>query len=137
MGVRTDMSDFDVQIESKIQQHLTDFHGTLEAGEGEELVEEHRQMVKDTTDNKQMLERMVKAIEGSPKYDLGGHVVGYTGGMVNQINELEERTKNGGLNAKFIPTQAQLWTFWIGAIGIMTALTYLVVAVFGAQEMRP
>jgi hypothetical protein len=124
----SDSDDFHETMDARFQQHQKDYHGDLEAGEGTELIEEHRQMVTNTRSSNKMMQRMIVAIEGEPVKNMSGQVTGYKGGLVDKVEAIDKRTKTG----TFTPTRGQKVTFWIGASGVITALTYLVIAVIQA-----
>jgi hypothetical protein len=118
--------DLTVQMNKRFDQHQSDFHGNLEAGEGSRLIEEHVQMVNDTAANKKMLKRMVVAIEGEPIVNMSGQIIGYEGGLVNKVDEINTPT--------FVPSRAQKITLWVGGLSVFTALFYLVIAVINATD---
>jgi hypothetical protein len=126
----SDVDDIFDKIDEKFNEHQRNYHGDLEAGEGTELIEEHRQMVTNTRSSNKMMQRMIVAIEGEPVKNMSGQVTGYKGGLVNQVESIDKRTKTG----TFSPTRGQKVTFWIGASGVVTALTYLVIAVIQATS---
>jgi hypothetical protein len=73
-----------------------------------------------------MLKRMVVAIEGEPIVNMSGQIIGYEGGLVNKVDEINTPT--------FVPSRAQKITLWVGGLSVFTALFYLVIAVINATD---
>jgi len=107
-------------IEVNQAAHIDDYHAGMSTEQSEAFLGEHHKM-------REVMYRISTAIEGHPKKDLYGNVVSYEGGMKNQLDEMEERLRNGGIPAKIKLSVGQKFGLSVVLIPFGTALMYLVI----------
>lgn len=80
--------------------HIRDYHASLAQGEGTELVAEHKALITDVAENRQLLDRIVVVLEGEDiRSGLTGQTIGHKDGLVqglvkfNQFRESAEHPK--------------------------------------------
>jgi hypothetical protein len=121
------MSDSDAireMVEAEIQRHVEDQHVDLTATEAQALIERFEAMATEHMDNRELLSHISIAVQGVPDHDLHGNIVGYHGGIQNDVIWLKERGNGFSINTRDKVT--------IGLIAAIPSIAILLTAVIGS-----
>jgi len=120
------VSDFDA-FDKLIKEHVAEDHSGLSRAEVKKMVLEAERMKEQHIENTEVLSHVLIAVQGVPDHDFQGRVIGYHGGIQNDVRELKNRANGGG--GFSVTTSSKLMTALI-TTG-MIASAQIIVALIG------
>ncbi len=115
------------EVQAAIDEHVEDRHYDISKEEVGGLINTLQTLEQDRSADHGLLLQMSSAIQGEPDKDLGGHIIGYQGGMQNDIRELKHLANGGGPGGR-VRTSSKLGTALIttGMIGVVQIVVALI-----------
>jgi len=75
--------------------------------------------MQDMEDGKADISRILQVVEGIPDYNANGDIIGYIGGMRNDIADLKHQGNGGGGFSMRARDKAQLTAFFTGIVVVL------------------
>ena len=97
--------------------HTVEYHSDITPKRARELVQEHEYMLIGMRDGRRDIARILEVVEGVPDVNAHGTIIGYIGGMRNDIAELKHIANGGGGFSITAKDKRQI-VGWVAVVGI-------------------